>query len=95
MNPVPGAFGGAPYQATKRSAGRDERDMRWAGRRYEPCPWNLRWSSLWGYETLCWACREGHAVGGEPHMNPVSGAFGGAPYAARKRYTGRAERDMR
>ena len=33
------------------------------GNAYEPCHWGLRWSSLWGYETLYWACRKGHAVG--------------------------------
>ena len=88
------AFGGAPYGATKRVRGVPRLTC---GERGNACGlghWGLRWSSLWGYETLYWACRKGHAVGGEPHMNPVTGAFGGAPDGATKRYTGRVERDM-
>ena len=46
----------------------------------EPPQWGLRWSSLWGYETLPWAK--------EPHADTPSGAFGGAPYGATKRVRG-------
>eukprot|EP00959_Pyramimonas_sp_CCMP1952_P365785 7660635-Pyramimonas_sp.AAC.1 len=38
--------------------------------------WDLRWSSLWGHEALCWA--------GETHANCATGTFGGAPYGATK-----------
>ena len=56
--------------------------------------WGLRWNSLWGYETLYWVCWNGHAVGGETHVDLATGAFGGAPYGAMKRCTGRAGMDM-
>eukprot|EP00959_Pyramimonas_sp_CCMP1952_P266695 5575997-Pyramimonas_sp.AAC.1 len=36
-----------PYGATKRCAG-------CGGRMRPPTHWGLRWSSLWGHETLCW-----------------------------------------
>ena len=42
--------------------------------------WDLRWSSLWGHETLYWV--------GETHANCATGTFGGAPYGATKRCTG-------
>eukprot|EP00959_Pyramimonas_sp_CCMP1952_P395283 8282496-Pyramimonas_sp.AAC.1 len=40
----------------------------------------LRWSPLWGYETLPWV--------GEPHADTPTAAFGGAPYEATKRCPG-------
>eukprot|EP00959_Pyramimonas_sp_CCMP1952_P010911 228675-Pyramimonas_sp.AAC.1 len=40
------------------------------------CHWSLRWSSLWGHDTLSWV-----AV---THADPASGTFGGAPYGATK-----------
>ena len=42
--------------------------------------WGLRWSSLWGHETLSWA--------GETHASAASGALGGAPYGATNRLRG-------
>eukprot|EP00959_Pyramimonas_sp_CCMP1952_P401355 8409781-Pyramimonas_sp.AAC.1 len=42
--------------------------------------WNLRWSSLWGHETLHWV-REAHA-------GCATGAFGRDPYGATKRCAG-------
>eukprot|EP00959_Pyramimonas_sp_CCMP1952_P107246 2242422-Pyramimonas_sp.AAC.1 len=39
--------------------------------------WRLRWSPLWGHETLSWV--------GERHANTPIGAFGGVPYGATKR----------
>ena len=36
--------------------------------------WDLRWSSLWGHETLSWM--------GETHANCATGTLGGAPYGA-------------
>eukprot|EP00959_Pyramimonas_sp_CCMP1952_P154544 3232919-Pyramimonas_sp.AAC.1 len=40
----------------------------------ERCHWGLRWSSLWGHETLPWV-----AV---THADPATGAFVGAPCGA-------------
>merc|ERR1712091_640988 len=40
----------------------------------------LRWSSLWGHETLSWV--------GDTHADTPTGAFGGAPYGATKRCPG-------
>ena len=108
MNTPSGAFGGAPYGATKRCPGWGNR-MRTApmgpsaelplgqrnaapggGTACEPRHWGIRWSSLWGHETLPWV--------GEPHARPpltwgdacetATGTFGGAPYGATKRCTG-------
>ena len=41
---------------------------------------DLRWGSLWGYETLSWAWRT--------HAAPPTWTFGGAPYGATKRVRG-------
>merc|ERR1712153_238645 len=46
--------------------------------------WGLRWSSLWGHETLHWV--------GETHANCATGTFGGAPYGATQRCTGWGKR---
>eukprot|EP00959_Pyramimonas_sp_CCMP1952_P085644 1791326-Pyramimonas_sp.AAC.1 len=37
--------------------------------------WGLRWSSLWGHETMSWA--------GGPHANTTTGAFVGPPMGPR------------
>eukprot|EP00959_Pyramimonas_sp_CCMP1952_P108955 2278308-Pyramimonas_sp.AAC.1 len=46
--------------------------------------WRLRWSPLWGHETLSWV--------GETHANTLIEAFGGAPYGATKRCPGQMRR---
>eukprot|EP00959_Pyramimonas_sp_CCMP1952_P039106 818699-Pyramimonas_sp.AAC.1 len=45
-----------------------------------PCHWSLRWSPLWGHETLSWV--------GETHADPAPGAFDGVLYGATKRCPG-------
>eukprot|EP00959_Pyramimonas_sp_CCMP1952_P032463 681321-Pyramimonas_sp.AAC.1 len=45
-----------------------------------PCHWSLRWSSVWGHETLSWV-----AV---THADAATEASGGAPYGATKRCPG-------
>ena len=42
--------------------------------------WDIRWSSLWGHEALCWM--------GKRHVDTAAGALGGAPYGATKRVKG-------
>eukprot|EP00959_Pyramimonas_sp_CCMP1952_P332647 6965811-Pyramimonas_sp.AAC.1 len=42
--------------------------------------WDLRWSSLWGHETLSWVA--------EAHAHCAIDAFGGTPYGATKRCPG-------
>ena len=93
-----GAFGGAPYGATKRCAGCGGR-MRapplgpsvelpmgprnavlGGGDACAPPYLDLRWSSLWVHETLCWVWRA--------HAGTPTGTFGGAPYGATKRRPG-------
>ena len=44
------------------------------------CHWSLRWSSLWGHETLSWVALT--------HATAATGAFGGTPYGATNRLRG-------
>eukprot|EP00959_Pyramimonas_sp_CCMP1952_P031101 652139-Pyramimonas_sp.AAC.1 len=53
-----GAFGSAPYGATKRVRGVPN----WGGGAMRTFPLNLRWSSPWGHETCKGLCRNGAAV---------------------------------
>eukprot|EP00959_Pyramimonas_sp_CCMP1952_P231502 4838751-Pyramimonas_sp.AAC.1 len=39
--------------------------------------WGLRWTSLWGHESLHWV--------GETHVDTATVAFGGTPYGATER----------
>ena len=45
---APGAFGGAPYEATNRAKGVPKWGSVRGGNSCEHGPWGLRWSSLWG-----------------------------------------------
>ena len=51
---------------------------------YRRWEYRIRWSSLWGHETLYWV--------GESHANCATGTFGGAPDGATKRCTGLGNR---
>ena len=78
-------LGEAPYGATKRCTGwgngmRPHWDLGWyrmgprngvlgGGTECEFRHWDLRWSSLWGHETLYWV--------GEPHASSPTGTFMG------------------
>ena len=50
---------------------------------YRRCEYRIRWRSIWGHETLSWV--------GETHVSAATGAFGGAPYGATKRFLGWVE----
>ena len=79
--PAIGAFGGAPYGATKRVRGVPT----CVARTLANCATGaLRWGSLWGHET-CEGCAE---MGAGNHVDPATVALGGAPYGATKRVRG-------
>eukprot|EP00959_Pyramimonas_sp_CCMP1952_P349773 7328751-Pyramimonas_sp.AAC.1 len=72
-----GAFGGAPYGATKHVRGLPK----WGGGAMRAVP---LWSSLWGHE-VCAGCAK---MRRRRHAGCATGAFDGAPYGATKRVRG-------